>query len=401
MITESGENPPTTETAKVARFVGVDESGEHIVLRAAGSQFLLPIDAALRSAVRSAHRSAPATPSSPLRAGGVEPIPQPAVLRETGPALSPREIQARIRAGQQATEVAASANVELEMVRRYEGPVLAERAFIVERARETPVARTAEAPLLGDLVLDRLAARGVERSQTKWDAYRKSGAPWTVTATFEAGERQRQATWSFDLQAGTVHALDDEARWLSEVTEPRDSPIPTRRLAAVRDWVYDVDADGGVVPIDVPDDADEVVADQDDGLGDPTAELLDELSNRRGRRQPVDIADDGFDFEIFGDVPAAHPPHSRPEEAVDAEILQLPDSPVAPVELAEPPAPAAPAAPAAPVAPVEKAAPAAPAAEPEADPAADAKPKSERRSTKGKRSSVPSWDEIVFGARPE
>ena len=120
-------------------LVGLHEDGEHLVLVAPdGARFRVRIDEPLRAAVR---RDRPQLEQ--LRA-------------ESAGTLSPREIQARIRAGATTQEVADSAGLPVERVRRYEGPVLAEREHVAEQARSTRVGRDAGAPTLGDLVTDRL-----------------------------------------------------------------------------------------------------------------------------------------------------------------------------------------------------------------------------------------------------
>ena len=193
-------------------LVGLHEDGEHLVLMGPdGQKFRLRIDEPLRAAVR---RDRPQLEQ--LRA-------------ERYGTLAPREIQARIRAGQSAAAVAESANIAIEQVRRYEGPVLAEREHIAGQARATRVGRDADAPVLGDLVTDRLAARGVPLDSITWDAFREGTAPWTVVVRFVVADEQREALWTFDTQARAVAALEDEARWLSE-TELADEVIPRRHL---------------------------------------------------------------------------------------------------------------------------------------------------------------------------
>ena len=137
-------------------LVGLHDDGEHLILATPdGQQYRLRIDEPLRAAVR---RDRPQLEQ--LRA-------------EQASAMSPREIQARIRAGATAQEVADSAGLPLVAVRRYEGPVIAEREYVAELARQTPVRREAGAPTLGDLVTDRLAARGVDVGSLSWDAARE------------------------------------------------------------------------------------------------------------------------------------------------------------------------------------------------------------------------------------
>jgi len=170
-------------------LVGIHDDGEHLVVRdPSNHQYRLAITDALRAAVRRDR-------------------PQLEQLRS--PALRPREIQALIRAGATAAEIAEQAGLPVEAVRRYEGPVIAERQYAAERARALRVGRHSDAPTLGDLVIDRLAARHV--TAIAWDAYRGDNGPWRVTAAYEAGEQRFTAEWEVDLDAGTFDALDDEA----------------------------------------------------------------------------------------------------------------------------------------------------------------------------------------------
>lgn len=180
------------------RFAAVHEDGQHLVLSTPdGSEVLLPIDARLRAALRtrSAPTDAPATP------------------------LSPRNVQAMIRAGQSPQDVAEITGWPEDRVARFEGPILAEREHVAGMAQAAHVrGRSAEggAPTLSSRVLERLAERGVDTDNIGWDATRPEGGPWTVVVSFVAGQRQRAAAWRFEPLDRTVEALDDEARWLSE-----------------------------------------------------------------------------------------------------------------------------------------------------------------------------------------
>ncbi|MBC7549851.1 MAG: DUF3071 domain-containing protein [Cellulomonas sp.] len=365
-------------------LVGLHEDGEHLVLMGPdGQRFRLRIDEPLRAAVR---RDRPQLEQ--LRA-------------ERAGTPSPREIQTRIRSGRSAQDVADSAGIAVEHVRRYEGPVLAEREFIAGQARVTRVGRETGAPVLGDLVTDRLAARGVEVDSIEWDSYREGAGPWTVVVRFRAGEDPREALWTFDTQARSVLALDDEARWLSE-TELADEPIPRRHLAAVRDAVFDVQADGSVRPILASVDAPSVgsVPTHEPDPHDATDALLDDLRTKRGVRQQLDLPedDDGEAFEGFGpprafdlnpsnEPPAAHPAHSDAGAAHDARVLPRPAS--------APPRPST----------LHRVEPETPVAlepnEPHPDEREPAALIERPRGGRKGRASVPSWDEIVFGAKPE
>ncbi|MFV0252200.1 MAG: septation protein SepH [Beutenbergiaceae bacterium] len=339
-------------------LVGIHADGEHIVLvDEEGQRHRVAIDDALRAAVR---RDRPNLEQ--LRSG----------------ALRPREIQARIRAGATAEDVAADSGMPLEQVRRYQGPALAEREHVAARAQQLSIGRENGAPMLGDLVVDRLAARGVD--QVQWDARRSGSDPWEAVAIFVEGDRERQASWRVDLAAGTLHALDDESRGLSETD--LDAGGGRRHLSAVRPArLYDVETDADLAPAPVdaiirdrrpsalhalpageaePDDsavpASATVAAPDPIMDMPaepsavieqdTQSLLDELSAARGVRQRIEIDDEALAQDVASETPLLW------DEAPEPEV-------------SAPPA------------------------------------REGRRGSKNGRTSVPSWDEIVFGARTD
>lgn len=369
-------------------LIGLHEDGENLVLAAAdGQRYRLHIDESLRAAVR---RDRPQLEQ---------------VRAEQSGRPSPKEIQARVRSGQSAEQIADETGVTVDHVRRFEGPVLAEREFVAEQARGTRVGRDVGAPLLGELVVDRLAARGVDPDAVAWDAYRETGEGWTVVARFRVEDDDREARWTYDAAARAVHAEEDEARWLSE-TEISDGPVPRRHLSAVRDLAFDVDADvrpvlaavDGPAPHGQHRQEAEQVDDPADDLR-ATHELLDDLRARRGVRQTLDLEDEADDdaFPGFGpqhafdfgqldgpESPGAHPAGTDP--AAEARIYPAPAR-VRPAE-PEPETPVA-------LEPGETAPGEAPAAEPAEG--APTRPRSARRG----RPKVPSWDEIVFGAKPE
>ena len=430
------------------RLVGVHEGGEHLLLSGKGGEtFRLRIDEALRvAASRPVHRSAPqAAPAA-------------------GTTMTPRDIQARIRSGASAEEVAELSGHDLAHIRRYEGPVLAEREYVARQAQGVEVAapmsathdgyRSAfgENPVnLGDMVLHRLRSFGVDPDSVEWDAWRRPDGTWEVVARFELTEKSRVAVgeepparWIFSPLRKSVTNTNRWAQVLSEL-EPLDTPVPTRRLAAVADRVFDFEAEGGASP-------------------DDTDDILEVLRSRRGQRLGSD--EDGDDALATllskGSVPAAHPREGSPDTEDEDPNGRRPrtgrltlapsvdstngDDPVDPVALpgsvtrtreisvlarpfrrraarSEEPAPvtadeATPKPPAEAEAAVEDESPAEPAARAGRDFPWDRLPSggkgqpeesgtekgkddaaSERRTIKPKRSSVPSWDEIVFGTK--
>lgn len=380
-------------------LVRLHEDGEHLVLRATGgTQFTLPITESLRAAVR---RDRPHLEH--LRAEGER-------------NLAPREIQARLRAGESVETVAEAAGLGVENVRRFAGPVVAEQEYVVDRVRASRQGHDEDSPTVGDLVAQRLAARDVDPDTVEWSAARRPGASWVVTAAFEVGTGSRTARWEYDAGTRALQALDDEARWLSGTDAPRD---PTPGAVAV----FDVDATGRGRGLRA---APPAAPPADDG----TAELLDDLSQRRGVRPrkapagPVEV--DGQEpFEGFGPQVGPGPDRGRSQDesrdgsrentrddaatSAGATVVHLPTiRPLDAVRLPEPtseggrddPEPEDGAADR--PSRDERSGGGAPADTDDPPPAA--RPQSAREPRKGKnrsRAKVPSWDEIVFGARPE
>ena len=226
------------------RLVGVHDDGEHLLLSGTGGEmFQLPIDEALRvAASRTSAKAASGAAAAPI-------------------AMSPRDIQARIRSGSTAAEVAELSGIPLAKVQRYEGPVLAEREYVAQQARKVEVAAPAPGhdvyrsvfgdhpASLGDMVAHRLSAHGIEASTVEWDSWRRPDGSWNVVARFEAkpggpagiGE-EPPAMWTFSPARKSLQNANRWAQQLSEL-EPLDGPVPARRLTAVSDRPFDFETD--------------------------------------------------------------------------------------------------------------------------------------------------------------
>lgn len=330
-------------------LVRASENGEYLILATAdGEEFKLPLTDDLRRTVALTR----------ARASSTDDEGKPST------SLTPKEIQQRVRSGLNEQELAELTGEPVEALERYAAPVLAERAYIAQLARSTRVGRDSGAPVLGDLVTDRLASRGVDPEAISWDAWRELDEPWKVAVDFPVDNRTVRALWIFDHTARAVTAQDDESRWLTE-TELLDVPIPKRHLSAVRD---EDDA-----PLDqsrpaMPDSAGK--EGNDGNAASATELLLEDLSVRRGTRESIDPddfddLDDDEAFEGFG-------PAQRTREA---EVGF--DQPRGTGRSMPHPAGSA--------------------RDEEDDKSAP--PPAEPKPTRKGRASVPSWDEIVFGAK--
>jgi hypothetical protein len=104
-------------------------------------------------------------------------------------------------------------------VRWFEGPVLAERAYIADQAQAASVRRAGDSggtgSRLGDVVPERLTASGGAPEDGQWDSRKRGDGNWQVTLTFPSGGRLHVAEWVFDPRRRHVMPDDDNAARLS------------------------------------------------------------------------------------------------------------------------------------------------------------------------------------------
>ncbi|GAB2929924.1 septation protein SepH [Micromonospora polyrhachis] len=182
------------------RFVALSEDGQALVLTdEVGRLLALPID----------ERVATVLQAEP---GGV-PL-SVATANDFAPSLSPRDIQARIRAGESAEDVARIAGVPVDRVLRYAGPVLQERAMLAQHARRTRLRTSDKSVPLSEVVDGRLAQHGIDTEKISWDAFRRDDGTWRIVATWPSGKATAQAVWDLDKTRQFVTPHDDMAKYL-------------------------------------------------------------------------------------------------------------------------------------------------------------------------------------------
>jgi hypothetical protein len=207
------------------KIVGLDLDGKHVICEGdnPADKFRIRVDDRLRAA---------------LRGDGAR-VAQTHIEIEVTNMLSPKEIQARIRAGASVEQLATAAGVDIDRVARFAHPVLLERSRAAELA-------TAAHPVLADgpsvltlleTVISSLVARGLNPDHTTWDAWRNEDGRWTVQMGWKAGRSDNLAHFRFcpGAHGGTVTAVDDAA---SELIDPNfDRPL--RPVAPVAQLDFD------------------------------------------------------------------------------------------------------------------------------------------------------------------
>ena len=199
--------------------VAVSEDGRHVVLAARrGSSkgaFKVALDATLAAAVRGD-------------------LPRPG--DDEVPDISPKEIQARLRAGESVEKLARAAGVPLARIERYSGPVQGEMARIIDATRTAFVVRGRlgrSAVDLGTAVDAAIVAGGADDEGSDWSTYRREDGCWVVTVRWYARKRSRSASWVYDPAQKTVTPTDPASALLAhqeseEAAAKRKPPAPPR-----------------------------------------------------------------------------------------------------------------------------------------------------------------------------
>jgi hypothetical protein len=165
--------------------------------------------------------------------------------REAG--VSPKEIQARLRAGESVEQIANAAGVPAARVERFAGPVLSERERIIDEARAAFVTRNrhgvSKLPL-GDAAAAALAeTSGLRPDSVTWTARRLDSGHWLVQLSYVARARTRTASWVYEPHTRSVTASDSASAALGHVGDesgprrlapaaPHVAPAPARQAKA-------------------------------------------------------------------------------------------------------------------------------------------------------------------------
>ena len=198
--------------------------------------FVVPIDLTLIDTLESAdrlRREADAAGARGYRSG-----------RSTAPRqeslLTPREMQARMRAGHTLEEVARAAGVHPEWVERFEAPVAAERTRVVETAlgMSSSKARVGESALpLAESVRVNLHDKGIAQAAELdgWTAMSLDGTRWLVRYEYVSRQRPQKADWELDFETRTLTPRNRTATELGYVNSARRRlpPPPINRVPAV------------------------------------------------------------------------------------------------------------------------------------------------------------------------
>ncbi|HVW41288.1 MAG TPA: septation protein SepH [Amycolatopsis sp.] len=202
---------------RALRVVGLHEDGMSIVCEdpARRERFLLPADERLRAAAR----------GDVTRLGQIE--------IELESQMRPREIQARIRAGESVEQVAESAGASMQRIERFAYPVLLERSRTAELAQQAHPVREdgPDVRTLTEVVAYAFGVRGQDHSRAEWDSWKGDDGKWVVALRWQTGRSDMCAHWQFapGAHGGTVTALDEHAE---DLLDPNRVPRTLRAVEA-------------------------------------------------------------------------------------------------------------------------------------------------------------------------
>lgn len=385
------------------RLIGVHDDGENLVLESAdGTRFLLPIDANLRTSITKARRIQPARG---LGAKGT---------------YGPRDIQTRFRQGASVEEIAEESGWEPERVRRYEWPIVAERAHIIRAAQSVKIGRrssasgTAQIPVTLSARIEEVSERyGFEDATQDWTTRQQENGQWRVEVDIALKDSVRQnlpaqvvfpARWVYNPANQGLYASNEAAYFLMGNSEDAVAAAAKKAPVEVPPTRLPKAPEPAPAPLTSSESADERKLKEllERARSVRPAQVEEpEVFVHREPAEPAAPAAPAASTPVAPAAPAAPEPTAETTVETTDPLAVDSEAPVesVPVESFALPAPVedAPAAEVAEAPVAEAQAEDAPVAEAQAEPASAAeKPKS---SSKKQRVSVPAWDDIIFGGR--
>ena len=243
------------------RLTGKSPDGLHLTLtNTDGDEFTVRISDTLRATVNQPRLSA-------------------VNLDDQNDEMSVKEIQRRLRNGESMEAIAREGNIGVDKVKRFAGPILQERLFIINMVHEISLRKESarEETEFLQVIEAKLAARGVDIDELAWQTWRAIDGTWTIELIFPNRDGSGKAQWSFDQSKRTLAPLDDNGRWLlgedaptrrvepgiihseashpSRIVEGVVAPVPTveepiretPRLVAIRETPGVADTEDGIV----------------------------------------------------------------------------------------------------------------------------------------------------------
>lgn len=275
MSYESEENPTHL------RLVGRSQDGEALeLIDENGANFETPINEELRAAVTKPRLAA-------------------VVSYDELPTFSVKDIQARLRSGESIDSISRTTDWSQEKIEKFAGPILQERAYVIDLALKSKSGRESKSPTLDEVMQSQLANHGVDLEEVEWNTHRLHDGTWNITLHYPNRDGATQANWSFELSNRNLTALDDSARWiigeakeartrtpshgLVYGTEQNTPATPAPRLVSVREEIFVEELD--ITISDEPIEPEESAASRDGVIKRPKLPSWDDIMFGRSKTE--------------------------------------------------------------------------------------------------------------------
>ncbi len=174
--------------------VGV-EDGSLILVSESGERFFVPVTENLRDALRKSTSD-----------------------KVADARLAPKDIQAHIRKGLSAQQVADLTGEDFHYIQKFEGAVVAEREYMIDQAMRVTVAVRGNTSTFGSSIRQHL--NEISGSEVRWTAWREESG-WVVELEFLEQGSVRNARWAFDHKKQVLQPINDSGFAMS-----RHEPLP-------------------------------------------------------------------------------------------------------------------------------------------------------------------------------
>lgn len=224
---------------KQAVFDRTDDDG-NLILEAEGESLRLRVTEALKKAVEAARVEEGARGEEPEQETGMPPFEQHT--------LPLPQIQALVRAGHGYKEIAERYHLSEKMVRRFGEPVEQERRSAISQFLSVRLGADVDTRRMGEIIAEALTASGVDPGTLEWEASRVPRQPWRIAASFERHGRVYHATWMWNMQDNTVSCVDSFSRKLTGQQDADDAMLfgdeqQARGRGSLPSWLGGEEAD--------------------------------------------------------------------------------------------------------------------------------------------------------------
>lgn len=146
-------------------------------------------------------------------------------LPQNEKALPISMIQSLIRAGHSPEEIQQEHGVSAALVRRFAGPVETEKKFAIAQFLDNLVPGDQTTSKITEIIRTTMATIGSDYEEIQWDASREGHNPWRIEAVYDVRGTQERAEWMFNPRDRSVVCVNTPAKRLLGEVSLSTSPV--------------------------------------------------------------------------------------------------------------------------------------------------------------------------------